>query len=646
MATVPMTKIGVVGYKGDSKAILSALQNEGIVEVIPICDVTPPEEVYSQLRRVENCINFIIKHLDKKPETPVLSVEKVSTWIDELKIDETISLIEELQRKEESLNAEIVSAKSVIETLEPWSKLLIPLKDINDTRTCIVKLGVIPSHQVEIFHESVIEQRYLWWREINRTRDGLYMIVIYHKIISEYVEPLLSKVEFTHWNPKGFENTPSYEIAKYEKLLMKLSSELDEVSRIVKEMHFLIPKLWALADHYEQLLEQHNVLAQSHHTSSTFAIQGWVPQKDFKKLHKKLTTTFDTIDIFELPILPEDKVPVVLRNPRLFKPFEMITNLYGSPRQGMVDPTPFITPFFAIFFALCLTDAGYGLIVTLVSLIGLKKSRTESSRDFFKLFLFLGIMTIAAGIITGGYFGIKLNPASTNVLTKFALSLKLFDPLEDILVFFAISIALGAIQISLGFLLSLIVAWREAKKITEKALVFFTKTGWILIAIGLGLFLMNHALPQSLSTFREPGLFILQVGIVGMVGGYLILGPISGRSIGSCVASAFGFDGLYAIVGVFADTLSYLRLSALGLSTGIVAGVVTTMTTSLPGVLSIAGIVVFLSAHLAYALYSCIGSFVHPTRLQFVEFFGKFYESGGRSFAPFSKKFKRVIVVR
>ncbi len=507
-------------------------------------------------------------------------------------------------------------------------------------------MGTIPAHMVETFHKEVIEQPLLYWQEIKRAREGLYLIIIYHSSIQEWMDKLLAKTEFTHWTPKKFSLTPAEEINELSVKIAKLEKELEQISDEAIELSEHIQSLWVIGDHFEQKLAENRVLSSAEHTRKTFAMQGWIPEKYFPKFQKRMNSAFDTVEIVELPMLPEDEPPVALKNPFFIEAFEIITDLYGRPRKGMVDPTPFVGPFFALYFALCLTDAGYGLLLTLAGAVGIFMMKQPATKQFFRMILYVGILTIVAGIITGGYFGIKLPPSSQATgLAAFALSLKIFDPLKDIMQFFGLSIAFGIIQLSIGYIIAGYVNLQESKKILGKLHSIIIALAWTTVTVGIGFFVIGYILPEQLGTLESTGVDILSYGAIAVVVGHLFLGPIAGKKIGESIGNAFGFDGLYGIIGLFSDMLSFVRITALGLSTAIVAGVITEMSVQLDGILILMGILILIGGHIFYCLFSSLGAFVHPVRLQFVEFFNKFYESGGKPFQPFRRKYKRVEVL-
>ncbi len=647
MATVPMTKTGIIGYGSDGNRIVELLQKEGMVELVPLEEPRESSaEIEQLLHKLDNAANFLLECIPQPPKKPLLTPEKAQTLIINKNLNEILEQIENLRKKRDELNAEIAKNRGYIQILKPWQNLTTKLSSMRDTFHTKIRMGTIPPQMIEIFEHDVIEQKLLFWKEVSRGHEGMHIVIVYHTTISQWLDALLSRVEFTHWEPKQFSDMPAVEIANIKKRTSAAQAELEQVIEQAKALSDKIIALWATADHYEQLLEQHTARATSTETERTFAMQGWIPKKLFGKLKKRLETAFETVEVMELPVLPEDDPPVALKNPFFVEAFEIITDLYGRPKKGMVDPTPYVAPFFAVYFALCLTDAGYGLLITIMGTLGLLLMKQPSTQKFFRMILYVGLLTIGAGIITGGYFGIAMpEPSQATGIAKFALSLKLFDPLRDIMTFFAISIALGIVQLSVGFFIAGYIQLKSSKGFFQILHAIVIALSWIATTVGVGLFVMFRIMPEALASLGPIGTTILEYGAVGIIVGHLIIGKLAGKSLGASIGNAFGFDGLYGVIGVFSDLLSFVRITALGLSTGIVAGVITNMTIQMKGALFIAGIFILIGGHIFYCLFSALGAFVHPTRLQFVEFFSKFYESGGKAFEPFRRKYRRIEVL-
>ncbi len=331
---------------------------------------------------------------------------------------------------------------------------------------------------------------------------------------------------------------------------------------------------------------------------------------------------------------------MLLENPKPVKPIEIITKLYGLPRKGMLDPTPIIAPFYTLYFAFCLSDAGYGAIITLASILILRKVKDEGIRQVARFLLMMGLSSIVVGAIFGGYFGADIEN-SDSPLAKLLLNFKLIDPLRDALTFFSITILFGIVQVSLGFILRGYIQIKENRSIVGKMRSLVVSLSWAIMVCSGGVFMCFFLRPDifgPITTLARKGLLF---GACGIFFGSLIFGLFGGKKLFTAIWDGVGFDGLYGFISVMGDLLSYSRILALGLSTGVIAGVINIVAHQIKGI-PLIGVILFAlvlaAGHTGLAAISSLGSFVHPARLQFVEFFTKFYESGGKPFKPLSQK--------
>jgi V/A-type H+-transporting ATPase subunit I len=379
-----------------------------------------------------------------------------------------------------------------------------------------------------------------------------------------------------------------------------------------------------LSGHSEMLMFVHDILLNEKgkvftsgllgETERVFYLDGWICSSDIEKLKSRLEPYSGGIELYFRAPLPEEDPPVVLENPKPGKPFELITKLYGLPRRGSFDPTLALAPFFFLFVGLCVSEAGYGLLVALLSFLYIKFAKPKGGlRQFLKLLGLLGVSTVILGTLIGGWFGFPVR------------KLMVMDPLQDPLSFLYLALALGFIQVWFGTLLNLINGIKN-KLFLQSICV---QGGWLLLLPSLVLFLGKKG--------SIWGIFTL-VGAAGIV---FFASP-------SRNPFARFFGGLYRLYDIsryLADVLSYSRLLALGLATTVIAMVVNNLSQTALGIPWVGWLVaalIFVGGHLFNLAISFLGGFVHSMRLQFVEFFSKFFKSGGSPFKPFELESKFV----
>jgi V/A-type H+-transporting ATPase subunit I len=403
----------------------------------------------------------------------------------------------------------------------------------------------------------------------------------------------------------------------------KIQGEIEEKGRRLEKLEREGQNLFV---HREKLMLLHDVLLSEKkksfssrllgETERVFYIEGWIRSSDAEKLRSKLRPYTDAIEIYSRAPLPEEEPPVILENPKSSKPFELVTKLYGLPQRGSFDPTLPMAPFFFLFVGLCVSEAGYGLLVALLSLLLIKFAKPKGGMlQFLKLFTLLGISTAVLGALIGGWFGFPLR------------ELMILDPLQDPLSFLILALGLGFAQVWFGTLLNMINGIKNKLYLES----IFAQGGWLLLLPSLVLYIY----PQT----SQP---IWGISSLAGAAGIVFFGAPSRNPF------ARFFGGLYSLYGIsryLADVLSYSRLLALGLATSVIAMVVNTLCQTalgIPWVGWLLAALIFIGGHLFNLGISFLGGFVHSMRLQFVEFFSKFFKSGGKPFSPFELESKFV----
>jgi V/A-type H+-transporting ATPase subunit I len=367
-------------------------------------------------------------------------------------------------------------------------------------------------------------------------------------------------------------------------------------------------------------------------TEQTVVLEGWVKKDNLPRL-QKLVSGFGASSLNTVEPAEDEEIPVEIENKNYIRPFEVITRLYGMPQHFEVDPTVFLAPFFALFFALCLTDAGYGLVIIALMAFFIKKVQGDK-----KLLWMLGICsaaTVVAGALTGGWFGDAIQQFVPR-LKPLREKMMLFDPFEKPMIFFGLALALGYVQIMAGLMIGFVHNLRRKQYIA-----------------GLCDQLTLLVMLNSIAIFAASKVEVLPIeigkffGILAIIPAAIIL-LFSHREGGWAGRIGMGAYNLFSTIFYVGDVLSYIRLMALGMVTAGLAMAINVMAglvLDIPyGIGVVAMILVLVGGHGFNIAINALGAFVHTLRLQYAEFFPKFFVGGGRAFEPLSKKYKHIYI--
>ena len=639
MAIAEVQKIQILAHRGAKMEILSSLQEEGLVQLESANSeelelLSPSPDVSGldhRLHRLSRVLDYL-SHWEEKGFVKRLFVQKPQ--LDYRKRDEVLSFdyvsiverIEKLEAEKNELLAEIKFLEKEKEFLLPLENLELPLKSLESADSVEVLPGSLPLAQYNEF-KKMAEKEALWYEVIKRDKRRLYLLLIYLKKEKDHFGQLLKDLNFAslYFTEPILKKAEEKDSVKdvMEKFGEEIEEKRIELNSVESEGQKLFVHREELMLVYDVLLNERDKLFSSRllgETERIFYLEGWIRSSDIKKLKFELWPYSKEMEIYFRDPLPEEDPPVILENPRMGKPFELVTKLYGLPQRGSFDPTLPMAPFFFLFVGLCVSEAGYGLLVALSSFLIIKFAKPKGGLlQFLKLLSLLGISTVILGALIGGWFGFPIR------------SLMILDPLENPLAFLGIALALGFVQVWFGTLLSMINGIKNKRYLQS----IFVQGGWLLLLPSAVL----YGVPQT----SQPVWGILT--LTGAAGIVFFASP-------SRNPFARFFGGLYSLYDIsryLADILSYSRLLALGLATTVIAMVVNTLCQTALGIPWVGWFIaalIFVGGHLFNLGISFLGAFVHSMRLQFVEFFSKFFKSGGRPFEPFELESKFVEFIK
>ncbi len=452
----------------------------------------------------------------------------------------------------------------------------------------------------------------LTWQQASSDRSLRYLLVMCHGSVKERALSALRDLGFSTVSFRGMTGTAKENDKALAENLAALEKERQEIEQRIAGLGGKREALLEASDRAAIALRREEAKSRLVGTDKVFLLEGWLPADRCAALEKALEPFTCAIETREPTEDEYPQVPVQLKNNKLTRPLNMVTEMYSLPAYGTLDPNPLMAPFFILFYGIMMADMGYGLLMMIASVIISKKYRPKgTSGELFSLLGLCGISTFIMGALTGGFFGDFLTQlvAIVSPGTVFALP-KLFDPLDDLTMILIGSMALGMVQIVTGMAISLIEKCKRKKFLDA----FFEEITWWIVFIGIALLALGK------------GAAVLYVGCA-----LVLLGPIvQGKGWGKLTGV---FGSLYNhVTGYFGDILSYTRLMALMLAGSVIAQVFN-MLAAMPGNVIAFIIISMLGNAMNFGL-NLLGCYVHDLRLQCLEFFNKFYVDGGKPFRP------------
>ena len=650
-----MKRLTLAVIRSQKEALLKELIRHGCLEVAEIDGLVKESEIASLVKSedsdlmkyrqayssLQHGIDLLNRYVPKK--SPLLSSQpEISSeeFLDETGMWGAVQFarqIEENDGRIKRISAEESRQRSVIESLKPWADLTMPL-NTDGTDYAAVLLGMIPARisleEVAGAVEKVTDEAQLYSVSDDKSQHYVMLIVLREK--ASAVQEVLRDFGFTPATVTGMDGSARECIGKAEVALKDLASEKQRLTKAIEAEDVRRDEMKLAADRMGARISMAEAEEKLFGTESVVLLEGWMPaerEEELSRVFEDYTCAYETRDPKEEEY-PD--VPVKLKNNRVTDGLNMVTNMYSLPAYGTVDPNPLMAPFFIVFFGLMFADIGYGILMILAALFALAKIKPqEGSLSFCRLLLWGGIATTIAGFMTGSLFSdapkqiYDVICASKGIEPTWQGLPRLFSPTEDSILVLVGSLILGWLHLNTGMVVSFVQKWKHGNKADA---IWEEGSLWVLL-IGAVIFALKklNVLPWI------PNVVAMAALIIGVV--MLIFGAGRNAKGFGKVTAAFGC--IYnTATGWFGDILSYSRIMALMLAGGVVGQVFNTVAImpakngGINAVTVIAFVVIFLLGHAMNFGLNLLGCYVHDLRLQCLEFFGKFYQDGGKPFKP------------
>ena len=634
---VPMKKLTLAALLEHREAILQALQSICAVQLISIGEGEQSSAAAEgRVQRLQSAEELLKPYAGKAGFGPKPEATRQELEEDIQPALEICAELEGLQRRIAQNGSDTEKRRLQLVSLLPWADMTDPLETVRSTASLKVMVGTVPVDGVNALMETgALVQLYGGEKE----RAALVICP------NEEYAGIAPSIRATGFQEKGFGDIRGTASENIQRLRTEIEALEAERAQLEARLAAFAPKREeirraldgaAIDRDREQSKE---ALA---HTKTAFLLTGWVREDMTEKVRREIEKITDVYYLgFEDPS-EGDAVPTVLKNSRLITPYEAVTNLYSLPAYGTIDGTPLMAPFYFIFFGMMLSDTVYGAVLALGAWAFLKYMKPRGMMEnLAKVLLMGGISTIFMGLLFGTCAGVSWPVIFRG--TALENTFPIIDSSADPIAMLALCAAMGIIQM----FYAVFIAAYSCIKHRDWAGAIVDNLSWVFIITGLLLMAApSLGLPAALGTAGK----WMAIGFAAVV---LLFAGRSKKNVAGRLMSGAG--KLYDVTSWLGDVLSYARIFALGLSTGVIGLVLNTLCwdmlfASFKGnpVLMVVGFIIVtvlsVALHAFMMAISTLGCFVHSARLQYVEFFGKFYEAGGKAFKPLRYETKYVNV--
>ncbi len=623
----PMKKITVYGINSERKTIMERLQKSGCVQFSEIdgsgLDEIKTGDSIAQFDRYLSFASQALAILDEyKPEKSSLfsarkdiSIKNFPMPSDEIGTvgNKALDIIS-LRKKISENNLKLGRENAKIAALEQWQSLDVPM-NFGGTASVLSGVYTYPSYLSEdelseIFSDSA---DYMYYETVSHAKEITCVFVLYLKDFAQQAVRFLREKGFAEPGGGLTHYTPAQKIINIKKKINDIAKENKQIEQQIELYAKSRDEIKLLYDHLLMRKEKYENLEKVRLTAESFIIEGYIPENKCTEIEKKLEN--GCVCAVEFADVSPEERPVLFKNNAFAAPVEEITRSYSMPSAKDIDPNAIMSIFYYLFFGMMFSDAGYGLVLAAAAgYLGFIKKVESGTKQFMRMFFFCGISTAFWGFMYGSFFGDAVK----------GLKPLWINPVDEPLKLLIFSICIGILQIVVGLVIKFYIDFRAGEKMSA----IFDTGSWIMILLGAAVAVAGYVFGVNI---------LYNIGIaMAVIGALMVLLMKNRETLNPFKRLLSGVLGLYDITSYVSDALSYSRLMALGLATGVIAQVVNIMGSLAGGgiVGTVAYVVIFAAGHAMNFAINVLGAYVHTNRLQYVEFYSKFYEGGGKEFSP------------
>lgn len=647
MARDPVVKAEILCHRARKYEVLSVMEKTGRVHLIdmsgiedfPLPSVSEngsgrAEELYSLL---DKSIAFLKDRGSEKRKrgAQVFQLSEMDRHLQQKEIRDKVVRCASVADELANLQSKKLDLEKQISFVEKWKNFPADFDQINRDGLFSIRAGQVSPREGYAALEKLEEEIELF--HFMKLSDSKAM-VLWHTEIEEKVLTELAEAGFASEDFSVYKKSPEEELSDMKAELDNATSKIAELNREADSMVDSLPAMEALYDAAGLKTFRLGAAGSGRETSTAVLLHTWVRRSDIPVLRKSLEALGE-VELTEIEHDPEETPPVFLSESASADPYLLLTDMYGRPEGADPDPTPLMAPFYAMFFGICIGDAGYGIALAAGAAAGwyITGKRGGNTR-LFRLLFQGGLASVFWGVLLGGWFGMSFNslpgflqaaamplnnlvPGYTRGGDGFSLSNQ----------FLYLTLGFGLVQLAWGIIVNL----KKKLRAGEGIAAVIDQTGWMLALVGLFPWLFDHYLTNLYSNNGPLDSIFLTMLAAGAIL-IFVMGGREAAGVGGKVG--LGAYACYGIVNLLGDVLSYSRLFALALSSAIIASVINQIAGMLSGSIPVLGVVlaviVLAAGHLFNIGMAVLSGFIHTARLQFVEFFGKFYDGTGVPFTP------------